>query len=323
MTKKILIAEDDPDLLRLLVRRCQSLRHEVDSADDAILALCKLEGTLPDLAILDVDMPGGNGLSVCEMMSTHEQMRAIPTIMLTGNSDPDTIRRCHSLGAYYVQKSVDVWSRLEPLLRELLGEGTAPAEEAGEVKEVSETEQAVEAALHSGEGCLYAVQTDPNAESDTIIDAVFAALGVEGGDQAFESEPDSAEPADDRPWVLSVEDDDDIALALKLRLAESGYNMVRATAGVEGYRKAFMTAPSAILLDYELPNGNGDYVLRRLKESPATSDIPVIVLTGRREATIERQMRNLGADEFLTKPFDWRRLRESLERLVDTNAVGA
>ena len=72
-------------------------------------------------------------------------------------------------------------------------------------------------------------------------------------------------------------------------------------------------------LDYELPEGNGDYVLRRLKESPATHDIPVIVLTGRHERSVERRMRRLGASEFLTKPFDWQRLRSALKIHLDGN----
>ncbi len=120
------------------------------------------------------------------------------------------------------------------------------------------------------------------------------------------------------------EDDDDFALALRLRLQEFGVQVVRATAGAEGYRRAVMDAPAAILLDYELPEGNGDYVLRRLQESPMTRHIPVIALTGRREATIERQRRSLGVSEFLTKPFDWKRLRAALEvHLPETQCIGA
>ncbi len=53
--------------------------------------------------------------------------------------------------------------------------------------------------------------------------------------------------------------------------------------------------------------------MRRLRETHATSDIPVIVLTGRHEQQIEQQMRNMGVNDFLTKPFDWNRLRSAID----------
>jgi CheY-like chemotaxis protein len=74
----------------------------------------------PDVVCLDVDMPAGNGLGVCEMLSSDTACRTIPIIILTGRTDPETIMRCHSLCAYYVEKCPDVWSRIEPLLKELL-----------------------------------------------------------------------------------------------------------------------------------------------------------------------------------------------------------
>ena len=79
----------------------------------------------------------------------------------------------------------------------------------------------------------------------------------------------------------------------------------------------FTHPASAILLDYNLPDGQGDYVLRRLKENPATADIPVIVLTGNSSTAVRRQMFNLGADAYLTKPLDFADLMDVLEPYVD------
>jgi CheY-like chemotaxis protein len=73
------------------------------------------------MTCLDVEMPAGNGLSVCEMLASDQACRSIPIAILTGRSDPDTIIRCHNLCVYYVEKCPDIWSRLEPLLKELLG----------------------------------------------------------------------------------------------------------------------------------------------------------------------------------------------------------
>ena len=288
MQKTLLIADDDTDVLDLLTRRCQSLGFAVETASNAMDALKQIEASRPDAVILDVEMPDGNGLTVCEMMASHAELSAIPVVMLTANSEEETVRRCHQLCAFYVLKCTDMWPRIEPILREIIVS-----------KEKSRCGDATEN-----------IPSDCTGPTE-LMDTVFAILGAES-DNSFAS-PGESDQLSEEPWVLSIEDDDDIALALRLRLQEVGVQVIRASAGGEGYRRAFLDAPRAILLDYELPGGNGDYVLRRLKENPATRDIPVIVLTGRRESSIERQMRNLGASEFLTKPFDWRRLREVLE----------
>lgn len=294
MSKTVLIADDDADVVDLLARHCRKLGLQVVSADNAMTALSAAEHNVPDAVILDVDMPRGNGLSVCEMMADHETLRSIPIIILTASSSHETVRRCHQLCAYYVLKSPNVWPRIEPILRELFDLDDASATGASE-----ETKSEPDA--------------DGTGGPDDLMDTVFAVLGVEKDNSFMGDELDEPQQWTEKPWVLSIEDDDDFALAMRLRLQELGIQVIRAAAGMEGYRRAFIEAPRAIVLDYELPQGNGDYVLRRLKESPATCDIPVIVLTGRRDASIERQMRALGASEFLTKPLDWTRLRSALQ----------
>ena len=297
MKKSVLIADDDSDIVDLLTHCCQQLGLEVDSANNAMTALGKIEENPPDVAILDVNMPYGNGLCVREMMASHEELKSIPVIILTASTSEETVRRCHEQCSYYVLKCPDVWSRVEPVLRDLFDCDCEP-----QIANCPDGDSAP------------AIEEPPRPNA--IVDSVFAILGVENSASLLDGE-DSETVWTGEPWVLSIEDDDDFALALQLRMQESGVHVIHATAGMEGYRRAFLEAPRAIILDYELPNGNGDYVLRRLKESPATCGIPVIVLTGRREASIERRMRGLGASEFLTKPLDWKRLRAALETNID------
>lgn len=295
MKKTILIADDNPDIVDLLSSRCTQLGLDVQSADNAMTVLQLAEQIHPAVVILDVNMPKGNGLSVCEMLSTHTQLQDTPVIILTGNSSTDILKRCHEMCAYYVPKAVDVWSRIEPLLCELLDLPSKPA------------------ARHK--------PSDESNETVDLLDRVFAILGVESGDLLAGEDNGNTWEADGQPWVLSIEDDEDMALALKMRLREVGIETVHVSEGRSGYYRAFSSPPNAIILDYELPEGNGDYVLRRLKETPATSNIPVIVLTGRREGYIERQMRGMGASAFFTKPFNWELLKEALGNLVDTNST--
>lgn len=79
---RILIVDDDKDLARLLANRCRKLRLHVAVAYDALSALNRLDEFLPHLVVLDIGIPAGNGLSVCEMMMTASNWRPIPKIIL-------------------------------------------------------------------------------------------------------------------------------------------------------------------------------------------------------------------------------------------------
>jgi DNA-binding response OmpR family regulator len=127
--KSILIADDDRHLVSFLTLRCQALGLVVQGAFDCVTALTQIHTHYPDVVCLDVNLPGGNGLSLCEMLCTDDRMADIPKIILTGRSDPDTIRRCHTMCAYYVEKANNVWERMSPLLHDILdkpADGKAP-----------------------------------------------------------------------------------------------------------------------------------------------------------------------------------------------------
>ncbi len=119
--KTILIAEDDRDLLGVLEQRCRQLGLEVVTVEDAVSALNAAIESRPDVICMDVELPGGNGLAASDMFLSDERFAAVPVIVITGKKDHEVQRRCHELSAYYVPKTADTWSRLEPLLCELLG----------------------------------------------------------------------------------------------------------------------------------------------------------------------------------------------------------
>lgn len=117
--KTIVIADDDAELVQALQCRCESRGWRVQPAFDALSALNLVYETHPDLICLDVNMPCGNGLSVLEMILGEKKLFRTPVIIMTGDANEETVRRCHRYCAYYVEKCADVWSRLEPLVREL------------------------------------------------------------------------------------------------------------------------------------------------------------------------------------------------------------
>jgi len=167
------------------------------------------------------------------------------------------------------------------------------------------------------------MQTIEPTHGNEFVDAIFGALGIDdtflGEPEQTPNETDSqvAIDAQQMPWVLHVDDDRDLSAALGIRLESHGIKVVRAFNGTEGVRTALSHPASAIILDYEMPNGQGDYVLTRLKDNPITRNIPVIMLTGRKDRFLERKLLGLGAARFLNKPVDFNDLLGELKQHID------
>jgi CheY-like chemotaxis protein len=119
--RTVLIADDDQDLANVLAMRCRELGVNPVLAHDARTAFSLICDSRPDVICLDVNMPAGSGLSVCEMVANDEELRSIPVIILTGRTDETTVRRCHEMCAFYVLKTSNIWGRVQPILCELLG----------------------------------------------------------------------------------------------------------------------------------------------------------------------------------------------------------
>jgi len=106
---------------------------------------------------------------------------------------------------------------------------------------------------------------------------------------------------DDNAKVLLIEDDAVVAEMYRLRLSADGYTVVVGRDGEEGLRMASEVAPDFIYLDLRLPGLDGFEVLERLRGDPATTHIPVIILSNYGEPELRERGLNLGALEFLVK----------------------
>jgi two-component system, OmpR family, response regulator RpaA len=116
------------------------------------------------------------------------------------------------------------------------------------------------------------------------------------------------------PRVLCIDDDPDYCRALQIRLESRGLAVHRATTGLDGYCFALGQSADVILLDYQLPNGCGDFILEQLKTNPATKDIPVIVISGSKDHTLRHTLINGGAVRYLHKPLDFEELMSELDK---------
>jgi two-component system catabolic regulation response regulator CreB len=108
-----------------------------------------------------------------------------------------------------------------------------------------------------------------------------------------------------RPCILIVEDEPGIADTLQYALRTEGYEPVWAATGEAGLAEAEARAPALVVLDVGLPDGSGFDVFRRLR---ATRDVPVIFLTARTDEIDRVVVLELGADDYLGKPFSPREL---------------
>lgn len=113
----------------------------------------------------------------------------------------------------------------------------------------------------------------------------------------------SQPPPPDAPNILIVEDEPDLLELLRYNLVREGYHVQVADTGEEGLRLARATPPDLLLLDLMLPGMDGLEVCRTLKSRPGTADIPIIMLTARGEESDIVRGLELGADDYVTKPF--------------------
>ena len=113
--------------------------------------------------------------------------------------------------------------------------------------------------------------------------------------------------------ILIIEDNLEVRENLAEILQLSGYEVITAENGVIGVEKALTLKPDLILCDVMMPELDGFGVLHILDKKPATTDIPFIFLTAKAEKTDFRKGMNLGADDYITKPFDDVELLEAIE----------
>lgn len=116
--------------------------------------------------------------------------------------------------------------------------------------------------------------------------------------------------------ILVVEDHPETQLALSLRLRKAGHKVITADDGDSGLRLARETFPDIIILDLMLPKLDGFHVCRLLKYDDRYAQIPIIMLTGKALPKDRDLGLSVGADAYLTKPIDHRKLLAAIEGML-------
>lgn len=116
--------------------------------------------------------------------------------------------------------------------------------------------------------------------------------------------------------VLLVEDEEQLRRVMKDLLQREGYRVAEARDGIQALDEVDRFAPDVIILDLNLPGLDGYGVLAQLRSRPATREIPIMVLTAKGDEDNEVRVFELGADDFVTKPFRARSLTARLEAVL-------
>jgi len=116
--------------------------------------------------------------------------------------------------------------------------------------------------------------------------------------------------------ILIIEDDEEVRENIETLLIEEGYGVIASVNGEEGIRMTKENHPDLILCDIMMPGLNGYDVLRKLLMDPSVSNIPVVYLTAKVEKDDIEYGRQLGAAEYISKPFKAAELLSTIQILL-------
>ncbi|HCK66587.1 MAG TPA: hypothetical protein DHW49_10010 [Anaerolineae bacterium] len=129
--------------------------------------------------------------------------------------------------------------------------------------------------------------------------------------------------ADTKSKILIVEDDPDVAEMLTAYFRSQEYDVSTVNWGEDGVRSAQQSPPDLAILDIRLPDIDGYEVAHRLRKDRRTSDIPIIFLTEKRDRSDKLQGLEIGADDYITKPFDIQELRLRVRNALNRVSQGS
>lgn len=104
--------------------------------------------------------------------------------------------------------------------------------------------------------------------------------------------------------ILVIDDDADLLRFVQMSLEREGYEVASALEGAAGLRLALERTPDLVLLDVLMPDVDGLELLGRLRVNPGTTNVPVVLLTARTDSRDRVRGLEMGADDYITKPFD-------------------
>jgi len=121
--------------------------------------------------------------------------------------------------------------------------------------------------------------------------------------------------------ILVVEDDPSALRLIQYTLQYEGYEVLTATNGLAGLKKAQNEEPDLVILDVMLPGMDGFEICHRLRGEPQTADLPILMLSAKAQEADKITGLKVGADDYVTKPADTAEIIRRVERLLAQKAA--
>jgi len=276
----ILLVDDDQDLLMVLSATLRQRGYEVAVAQDAVAAMSAAVKLKPQVVVLDIGLPGGEGSIVMKRMHALPQLAGVPVVMMSGR-DPEKYRAeaLKAGAAAYLTKPVDP-DALVAALRLAMGEDVGAPGPGGAA---------------AGGGRLGDILKDMGLVTD---EQIASALAKQTEGAAASVVP----PALLGKVVLLVDDDEELLVALAAPLRRQGFEVAVATDAVTAISTAVKQPPDAIVMDIGLPGGDGITVMQRLHSLPQLAGAPVIMVSGRDPEKHREAALAAGAVAYFAKP---------------------
>ncbi len=152
-------------------------------------------------------------------------------------------------------------------------------------------------------------------------DITEAEIALELGLDANEVKNRIKHLTDTRVKIMIVDDERDAVVPLKIALESEKYSVVEAYNGYEAIKKARVEIPDLILLDITMPGMDGYEVCSRLRNDALTEKIPIIILTAKDKVNEKIEGLNIGADDYVTKPFNLNELKARVRSVLRRSTV--
>ncbi|HEY4515113.1 MAG TPA: response regulator [Candidatus Paceibacterota bacterium] len=281
---KILIAEDDAIMREILMSKLISAGYNAVGAESGDEAITMASTEKPDLILLDLLIPGKNGITVMRELSANTELESIPIIVISNSDDAGAIKQAKELGAEdFLIKAIFDSSDVVEKVNQIL--------QTGRIKRVSNVDP-------------NNVKNNKSVEEPTTNDL---------------SKDVSQNKKPDMKTILIVEDDRFLREIAVQKLQAEGFNIATATAGNEAldYLRANIR-PDVVILDLILPGMSGFEVLQNIKTTESLKSIPVLILSNLGQEEDIEKAKKLGADDYLVKAnFSFAEIIKKIRAITD------
>ena len=294
---------DDEESSRQAFEEVLREEFEVIAARDGFHALESLGKTEPDLLLLDVAMPLMDGFETCRKIRDNPAFQDLQILFLSAYDDPETVKKTYACGGnLFVKKPIEP-ERLVKNVKLSLQRVGPPKKKRFPIESLKS------GGLRRGQPGLPSVETPGPTQKRRQAPVPTPAPAS--------AAPQGQEPTEAllMPRLMVVDDDPEVVTLLELAFQEH-YEVVSAQDGLEAIERVANCQPDILLIDIMMPKMNGFQLCQALRRTVPYRTAPILFLTAKSGRKDREYANRCGADAYILKPFDVKKLYELIESIV-------